>query len=61
MTRVKNREHLVAISPAKQKRVLLVDVKGHEGGFGMIMGGSSKRPVDVMTELLEKEGFTVTI
>lgn len=61
ITLVKNREHIFPISPAKQKRVLLVDVKGHEGGFGMIMGGSSKRPVDVMKELLEKEGFTVTI
>lgn len=61
ITLVKNKEHIFPISPAKQKRVLLVDVKGHEGGFGMIMGGSSKRPVDVMKELLEKEGFTVTI
>ena len=61
ITLVKNKEHIFPISPAKQKRVLLVDVKGHEGGFGMIMGGSSKRPVDVMQELLEKEGFTVTI
>ena len=61
ITLVKNKEHIFPISPAKQKRVLLVDVKGHEGGFGMIMGGSSKRPVDVMKELLEKEGFTVII
>lgn len=61
ITLVKNKEHIFPISPAKQKRVLLVDVKGHEGGFGMIMGGASKRPVDVMKELLEKEGFTVTI
>ena len=61
ITLVKNKEHIFPISPAKQKRVLLVDVKGHEGGFGMIMGGSSKRPVDVMKELLEKEGFTATI
>lgn len=61
ITLVKNKEHIFPISPAKQKRVLLVDVKGYEGGFGMIMGGSSKRPVDVMKELLEKEGFTVTI
>lgn len=61
ITLVKNKEHIFPISPAKQKRVLLVDVKGHEGGSGMIMGGSSKRPVDVMKELLEKEGFTVTI
>lgn len=61
ITLVKNKEHIFPISPAKQKRVLLVDVKGHEGGFGMIMGGSSKRPVDVMKELLEKEDFTVII
>ena len=55
ITLVKNKEHIFPISPAKQKRVLLVDVKGHEGGFGMIMGGSSKRPVDVMKELLDRK------
>lgn len=61
---VKNNENIFPISPAKQKRVLLVNVKGTEGGFGKflaLMTGSKKTPVDIMKEMLEEEGFEVSI
>ena len=35
---VKNTEDIFPISPEKYKRVLLVDVKGTEGGFGALIG-----------------------
>jgi beta-N-acetylhexosaminidase len=60
ITLVKSKENIFPISPDKQKRVLLVEVKGFEGGFGkMISGGPSA--VKILKELLEKEGFDVEI
>ena len=64
ITLVKNKEDIFPISPQKQKCVLLVEVKGHEGGFGKMLGammGNGKTPSQVMKELLEKEGFVVEI
>ena len=64
ITLVKNNENIFPISPEKQKRVLLVDVKGTEGGFGKflaLMGATKKTPTEIMKEMLEKEGFEVTI
>lgn len=61
ITLVKNKENIFPISPLKQKRVLLVDVKGTEGGFGKMIGASGPNAVDVMKELLEAEGFDVQI
>lgn len=64
ITLVKNNENIFPISPEKQKRVLLVGVKGTEGGFGgflAAMGGAKKTPVEIMKEMLEKEGFEVSI
>lgn len=61
ITLVKNKENIFPISPEKHKRVLLVEVKGTEGGFGAMLGGAGPKPVDVMKDLLEKEGFQVEI
>lgn len=64
ITLVKNNEEIFPISPDKTKRVLLVKVKGFDGGFGKflaLMQGAQKGPVDIMKELLEKEGFQVEI
>ena len=61
---VKNTQELLPISPEKQKRVLLVDVKGFDGGFGKfieLMGGPKKKPIEILKELLEVEGFQVEI
>ena len=58
---VKNTEDIFPISPEKYKRVLLVDVKGTEGGFGALIGAQGPKPSQVMKEMLEKEGFEVSI
>ena len=60
ITLVKNNEDIFPISPDTQKRVLLVDVKGTQGGFGAMLGGTEK-PSAKMKELLEAEGFEVSI
>lgn len=64
ITLVKNTQELLPISPERQKRVLLVEAKGTEGGFGKfieLMGGAKKKPIDILKELLEAEGFQVEI
>ena len=61
ITLVKNKEDIFPISPEKYKRVLLVDVKGTEGGFGALIGAQGPKPSEVMKEMLEKEGFEVSI
>ena len=61
ITLVKNTEDIFPISVEKYKRVLLVDVKGTEGGFGALIGAQGPKPSQVMKEMLEKEGFEVTI
>ncbi len=60
ITLVKNKQDIFPLSPDRQKRVLLVDVKGFEGGFGKMIGGG-KNYIPRMKELLEKEGFAVEI
>ena len=64
ITLVKNTQELLPISPDRQKRVLLVEAKGTEGGFGKfleLMGGAKKKPIDTLKDLLEAEGFQVEI
>lgn len=61
ITLVKNTEDIFPISVEKYKRVLLVDVKGTEGGFGALIGAQGPKPSQVMKEMLEKEGFEVSI
>lgn len=60
ITLVKNNEAIFPISEKSHKRVLLVDVKGTQGGFGAMIG-ENVRPSAKMKELLEAEGFEVTI
>nr|WP_250279006.1 glycoside hydrolase family 3 N-terminal domain-containing protein [[Clostridium] colinum] len=64
ITLVKNNENIFPISSTKQKRVLLVEIKGFEGGFGKfieLMGGKKKSAIEMTKEFLEEEGFEVTI
>ena len=61
---VKNTEDIFPISLEKHKRVLLVEVKGPESAYGKIMAamsGGKKKPIELMKEKLEKEGFEVEI
>ena len=52
ITLVKDKQDIWPVTPEKYKRVLLVDVKGVQGGFGALLGGKEKA-VDIMKELLE--------
>ena len=64
ITLVKNKQELLPISPEKHKRVLLVEVKGPESAYGKIMAAMTsgkKKPIELMKEKLEKEGFEVEI
>ena len=64
ITLVKNTQDVLPIAPEKTKRVLLVEAKGFDGGFGKfieIMGGAKKKPVEIVKELLEAKGFDVEI
>ena len=60
ITLVKDKQDIWPVTPEKYKRVLLVDVKGVQGGFGAMLGGKEKA-VDIMKELLEAQGFEVTV
>ncbi len=64
ITLVKNTQELLPISPEKNKRVLLVEVKGPESAYGKIMAamsGGKKKPIELMKEMLEGAGFEVEI
>ena len=52
ITLVKDKQEIWPVTPEKYKRVLLVDVKGVQGGFGALLGGKEKA-VDIMKELLD--------
>ncbi|WP_462408586.1 glycoside hydrolase family 3 protein [Neobacillus sp. Marseille-QA0830] len=60
ITLVKDKQDIWPVTPEKYKRVLLVDVKGVQGGFGALIGSKDKA-VDMMKELLEAQGFEVTV
>ena len=61
ITLVKNNEDIFPISVEKHKRVLLVDVKGTEGGFGALIGAQGPKPTEIIKAQLEEEGFEVSI
>ncbi|MDU4935738.1 MAG: glycoside hydrolase family 3 N-terminal domain-containing protein [Peptostreptococcaceae bacterium] len=61
ITLVKNNEDIFPISVEKHKRVLLVDVKGTEGGFGALIGAQGPKPTEILKAQLEEEGFEVSI
>lgn len=60
ITLVREEEGLLPINKKDHKRILLVGLKGQEGGFGAMLG-AGQDPVENMKEILEKEGFDVTI
>ncbi len=64
ITLVKNKEGIFPITPEKHKRVLLVEVKGIDSGFGKLMAmmsGGKKSPIENLKDLLEAEGYEVEI
>ncbi len=61
ITLVKDQQGIFPLDVNTSKRVLLVNVEGHKGGFGALIGAEQVRPVDTLKEILEKEGFDVSI
>ena len=61
ITLVKDKQDIWPITPEKYKRILLVDVKGPEGGFGALLGGMGPKPIDTLKTALQNEGFEVEI
>lgn len=62
LTLVKNKqENIFPITPEKFKRVLLVNVKGVEGGFGALISGNKGKPIDKLKQILTDNGFSVEI
>lgn len=60
ITLVKDKQDIWPVTPEKYKRVLLVDVKGVQGGFGALIG-SKEKAVETLRKILEEKGFEVTI
>jgi beta-N-acetylhexosaminidase len=61
ITLVKDKQEIWPVTPEKYKRVLLVEVTGVQGGFGALIAGRGQKPIDLMKEELEKQGFEVEI
>lgn len=61
ITLVKDKQAIWPVTPEKYKRVLLVEVTGVQGGFGALIAGRGPKPIDLMKEELEKQGFEVEI
>ena len=62
ITLVKDRqEDIFPVTPERFKRILIVDVEGHKGGFGAMIAGDKKRASDIMKDILEKRGHDVTV
>ncbi|QPB43581.1 glycoside hydrolase family 3 protein [Rodentibacter haemolyticus] len=61
ITLVKYKQNIFPISPETHRRILLVNVKGVEGGFGKMIAGGGKNPTDILKDILEKKGFVVEI
>jgi len=61
ITLVKDQQAIFPLDVTTSKRVLLVNVEGHKGGCGALIGAEQVRPVDTLKEILEKEGFEVSI
>jgi beta-N-acetylhexosaminidase len=61
ITLVKDKQEIWPVTPEKYKRVLLVEVTGVQGGFGALIAGRGPKPIDLMKEELEKQGFEVEI
>ena len=60
ITLVREEKGILPMTPQKYPRVLLVEIKGVEGGFGELLGGGGQ-PMEWLKESLEAKGFAVTI
>ncbi|AGQ38801.1 Beta-N-acetylglucosaminidase/beta-glucosidase [Mannheimia haemolytica] len=61
ITLVKNKQDILPINVERFPRVLLVNVKGTDGGFGKMVAGSQRSATEILKEKLAEKGFTVSI
>ena len=61
ITLVKDKQDIWPVTPEKYKRVLLVNVKTAEGAFTKLISGNKPKPIDLLKEELEAQGFEVEI
>src|SRR5699024_8236252 len=62
ITLVKDKQKdIFPVTPERYKRILIVDVEGHKGGFGAMIAGQKKRASEIMKDILEKRGHEVTV
>ena len=62
ITLVKDKQKdLFPITPERYKRILVVNVEGHKGGFGAMINAGKKRASDTIKALLEERGHEVTV
>lgn len=61
ITLVKNKEDIFPVVPEKYKRILLVNVKGTDGGFGKMVAGGGKSAIEILKDKLSLKGFDVSI
>ncbi|WP_267463701.1 glycoside hydrolase family 3 protein [Lonepinella koalarum] len=61
ITLVKHKQDIFPITPNKYPRILLVDIKGVEGGFGKMIAGNNRKATEVLQEQLREQGFNVEI
>lgn len=58
---VKHKQDIFPINVERFPRILLVNVKGTDGGFGKMVAGSQRSATEILKEKLEEKGFTVSI
>lgn len=61
ITLVKHKQDIFPINVERFPRILLVNVKGTDGGFGKMVAGSQRSATEILKEKLEEKGFTVSI
>ncbi|HDR1799252.1 glycoside hydrolase family 3 protein [Pasteurella multocida] len=61
ITLVKHKQDIFPILPEKYRRILLVNVKGVDGGFGKMVAGHQRNATEILKEQLISQGFEVEI
>lgn len=62
ITLVKSKQKgIFPVTPERYSNILLVPIKGYTGGFGGMIAGNKPKAHNILKEILEKNGHTVTI
>lgn len=61
ITLVKHKQDIFPITVEKFPRILLVNIKGVDGGFGKMVAGNARSATEILQEQLQEKGFEVSI